>query len=291
MKEKYVGRPKSGINNFKFVYSLLYSIILASGLVGNIFVIDRKINIKTFSIAIAPFLAALLKFIFEGQPIFENFTIKEFTYLIIAAAIILSFNKLKLIIKFFKEYFKFKLAVIVYLFLEILIVITLFSIPNIYSYFLGISFFVSGLQRIVIQKTRALFFAQISEFMDFIKIYGYIRVAFFALGILGLLLGIEKIIGLNSPLCFVIFIFGILFSANLYPYYTKHGDIEKTIIILRKVAENKSIKVNKLISLVDASDAFIKQQLNRLVLTKYISIENKHVKLKDEYQKIYDSKW
>ena len=51
MEEKYVGGPKLGINNFKFVYSLLYSIILASGLVGNIFVIDRKINIKTFSIA------------------------------------------------------------------------------------------------------------------------------------------------------------------------------------------------------------------------------------------------
>lgn len=260
--------------------------------IGNIFVVDRKINREIIlSAFIVTFLTALLKFIFERQPIYRNITISEIiTYPLFIATIFLISGKFKIVKKFFIE--NFKLLVIIYLIPLILIIIPfIFIRPIEYAFFLILLFFISGFQRIVIQKTKALFFAEIPEFMDFIQVYGYIRASFFGFTILWF----STIIDLNSEMFWIIFFSMILiiqieFLANLYPYCRKHTDIERTILILRKIGENKNIKINELVSLINVSDNLLKKQLNRLILANYISIENGHIKLKDEYQKIYDGK-
>lgn len=260
--------------------------------IGNIFVVDRKINREIIlSALIGTFLIALLKFIFEKQPISGNISISEIiTYPLFIATIFLISSKFKIIKKFFIG--NFKLLVIIYLIPLILIIIPfIFIRPIEYFYLLTLLFFISGFQRIVIQKTKALFFAEIPEFMDFIQVYGYIRASFFGFGILWF----STIIVLKSEIVWIIFfsmvlIIQIQFLANLYPYCRKHTDIETTILILRKIAEYKNIKINELVSLINVSDNLIKKQLNRLILANYISLENGHIKLKDEYQKIYDGK-
>lgn len=259
-------------------------------IIGNVFVVDRKINKEIFLNAfIITILTALLKFIFEKQPAFGNFTISEIiTYPLFIATILLITDKSKIIKKIFTE--NFKKRDIIYLIPLILIIIPFISIrPTEFACFLILLFFISGFQRIVIQKTKALFFAEISEFMDFIQVYGYIRASFFGFTILWF----STIIDLNSEMLWIVFFFMILiiqieFLVNLYPYCKKHTDIERTILILRKIAENKNIKINKLVPLINVSDNLIKKQLKRLILANYISIKNGHIKLKDEYQKIYD---
>ena len=260
--------------------------------IGNVFVVDRKINKEIFLRALlVTFLTALLKFIFEKPAVFGNFTISEIiTYPLFIATILLISDKFKIIKKFFMG--NFKKLVIIYL-IPLILIITPFILirPIEFAYLLILLFFISGFQRIVIQKTKALFFAEIPEFMDFIQVYGYIRASFFGFTILWF----STIIDLNSELLWIIFFFTILiiqieFLVNLYPYCRKHKDIEKTILILRKIAENKNIKINELVSLSNVSDNLTKKQLKRLILANYISIKNGHIKLKDEYQKIYDGK-
>lgn len=204
-------------------------------LIGNIFFVDRNINVKTILIAVAAtLLTGLLNFIFENETVFENFTIQNFTFPLIVTAIVSFVVKYKLIQKFVGMYFKLSFDSIKALIFYLLIFVVILSTgPTIYAYFLAILFFLSGILRFIIQKTRALFFAEMSEFMDFIKIYGYVRVAFYSL----IILIIYKTIAL-SPNIFLILllIFEIEMISNLYPYCTKHEDIEKTILILRKIA-------------------------------------------------------
>ena len=260
--------------------------------IGNIFLVKKNIDINIVLISVAVTLVtALLNFIFENETIFKNFTLQKFMYTLVAIAIVEFAVKGKLVGKFLKEYFKLTLF-IKHLTFYFLISIALMSTGHTtYAAFLAILFVVSGLQRFIIQKTRALFSAEISEFMEFIKLYGYVRAAFFCLSIVLL----WKIIVLNLPIFRIFFycivlIFEIVLFANLYPYCKKHKDIEETILIIREIAENKNIKINRLTSISSASDDFTKQQLNKLVIANYISIENKHVKLREEYQKIYDGK-
>jgi hypothetical protein len=266
--------------------------MIETRMIGNIFAVDRKINFKTILIPIITILLmALSKFIFDNQNISANITLQDLMYLPIISTILYTFFKYNLIGKLFKEYFNFKFEVIILILFYTLISIYIVTLPDpkIYLFFSVILFCFSGFQRIVIQKTKALFFTDIYEFMDFIQIYGYTRAAFFSIPIIYFV----NILVYNSPLVgliyyLIIFVFIFLFVANLYPYCNKHKDIKKTILIIRKIAENKNIKINNLNSLVDSSDVFIQKQLNRLALVGYISIENGRVKLKDEYQKIYE---
>ena len=260
--------------------------------IGNIFLVKRNIdrNIILRSVA-ATLLTGVLYFILENGTIF-TITLQEFAYPLVATAIVVFVAEFKLVRKFLKEYFKLTLF-IKYLTFYFLISIALMSTGHTtYAAFLAILFVVSGLQRVIIQKTRALFSAEISEFMEFIKLYGCVRAAFFCLSIVLLF----EMIGPNLPMFWIFFclpiilLFEIELFANLYPYCKKHKDIEETILIIRKIAQNKNIKINRLTSLSGASDNFTKQQLNKLVIANYITIENKHVKLKEEYQKIYDGK-
>lgn len=258
-------------------------------LIGNIFFVDRNINVKTILIAVAvTLLTGLLNFIFENETVFKNFTIQEFTFPLIATAIVLFVVKYKLIQKFIGIYFKLSLysieALIIYL---LIFVAILYTGPTIYAYFLAILFFISGILRFIIQKTRALFFAEMSEFMDFIQIYGYVRVAFYSL----VILIIYKTIALDLSIFLVIvLIFEIELITNLYPYCKKHEDIEKTILILRKIADNKNINVDELISSIDASNNFTKQQLDKLIKANYILKNGDYIKLNEKYQEIYEGK-
>ncbi len=264
-----------------------------SNLVGNVFVVDRKINLKVVLLAIfSTFLIAFFKWILENEVIFQNFSLQEFTYSLMAATFILLIIKFNLIKEFFKEYFKFKFRVLIYLLFEILIVASLsFKYHNAYTYFLSFLFLFSGMQRIIIQKTKALFDSDMSKYMEFMKVYGYVRTAFFSLTILGL----SKMITINLPvywllLLVVVLFMETLFLANLYPYCTKQKDIENTILILREIAVNKRIKQNQLIHSLNFSERFVAKQLLRLRQVNYIIFENKHIMLMKQYKTICEEK-
>ena len=167
---------------------------------------------------------------------------------------------------------------------------------TIHGYILSALFITSGFQRIIIQNTNALFFAEISEFMDFIQIYGCVRASYFAL----MIILISKITGIFIPhvfvfnsiilwvaLFFIIFLFEIQFISNLYPYFVKHKDIENTILIIREIAKNKHIKTNKISLRIGVPDEFVNKQLHELVDAKYTSVKNKRAELGNDYKIIY----
>lgn len=268
--------------------------------IGNIFVVERQLDVKTIlETIVAAFFAATFFLIWNNESILTNFSVKWLVTAFVSPAAYLVCLKRKSIKSFFWEYFPrisiqtFIYHVIIYFTITILFIL----LDNtIHGYILSALFIISGFQRVIIQNTKALFFAEISEFMDFIQTYGYVRASYFAL--LMLLICIKmgvfmpyvfdfNIIILWIALFSVIFILEMQFMSNLYPYCKKHKDIENTILIIRKIAKNKHIKINKISSCVDASDDFINKQLRELVDANYISIENKRAKLKDEYKKTY----
>ncbi len=262
--------------------------------VGNIFLVDSKINSKVVGLAIAgTFLTALLKFVLEGQPVSNNFTLEDIlAYPLIVAALLLFIIRIKLITKFSRDYIKFRLAFIFHLVFQMAILLFFLRIPSLYSYFAGLLFFISGVQRVIIQKTNALFFAEMSDFLSFIQLYGYVRAAFF--GVVALVFA--KIVSLSIPSVWflfflLIFIFELIFLSNLYPYCIKHKDIERTIAVLRTIANKPVVKIGELSSLANLSDETISKCVHRLSLGNFVDIQDNYVTLSKEGKKIYRNEW
>ena len=217
-------------------------------LIGNIFVVDSKLNVNSILWTTAStIVTAILLFIYEGEPISMNISLKLFIYIFVGNAVILVLKKRKVFKNFFALYvFKSSSQILIpYIIAEFLIFISLIfvgrSIGLTDIYLVAILFLISGFQRIIIQKTKALFFADISEYMDFIQVYGHVRASYFALAIFLTLETIRTLaphmfvfdsIVFKMALLAIIFLFEIQFISNLYPYCEKHKDIENTILII-----------------------------------------------------------
>lgn len=284
-----------------------------SRIIGNIFLVDRKIILKVIALSAAVtfvgyFVTAILRNqsivkIFDIQTIVQEIIISNLVGMFIAGGITYKLIKNYSLIKEFKKYFKLKAATFVPLFGEILIlmgfisyVILMISAGSlkyaVYILFFAIFFFGSGIQRIIIQKSNALFQAPYPDFMKFIGMYGYVRATYYALAIIFFFQIIYILPSVQIVFFTGLLVLEILFMANLYPYWTEHEDIKKTIEILRTVAKNKNIKINAITSLINMPNKFVEQQLERLEkVGNYIIIEKNHVRLTDEYQKIYKGEW
>lgn len=269
-------------------------------LIGNIFVVDTELDqAKISATIIVTIITLILLFIYENEPIKINGLINSLIYPFVATVILLVGRKYELIKKFFSTYFtKSSLKISNGKIIMYLAILLIFLFQATYINIVVVALFIiSGFMRIIIQNTKALFFADISEFMDFIKIYGYIRASFFALAILWLLKKIMILISytfvLNSvffwtTLLFIIFLFEVQFISNLYPYCEKHKDIENTILIIREIAKNKHIKINKISSCIGVPNNFVNKQLLELVDAKYIvKRKKKSAELEEYYKKIY----
>ena len=239
---------------------------------------------------------AVLKFFLEKQAIIQNLNPKTTLYSIAGLACLSIFLKSKIIFKYFREYFEFNAITIIPAMVEIMLVIPIFFYDDVYAIISGIAFFISGFQRIVIQKSKALFKAELSEFSNFMQAYAYTR----AMTYLVLLIALFNFIKLDifnqtepfealTLLAFFLITSGISIRLlmNLYPYWKKHIYVRRTVELIRLIAENEGIKKNQVFGKIKgASHEFLDKQTKQLITDKFFEEKNKRLYLSSDYKYI-----
>ena len=256
-------------------------------LVGNIFLLDKHINIKTILISlIPPFIIVIFKLLLEKELVISDFTIKELMYSLLAISMLYIIYNIKLIYLFFKEYFIFNILLSIGTIFEVLIFISILRISNfdLYSWIIGTFWLFSGLLRVLIQFSKAIFIADIQQYMKIISLFAYSRASYFAIIIINIFvtLNIKSSI-INIFFLILLVLIDIWFIANLYPYMIKHENVKNVIELIRIIKEQKRIKINQLKNLTYFSESYFNKIIERFSSVNYIKIENKRVELGNVY--------
>lgn len=260
-----------------------------ASLIGNVFAVKKHLGWK---VIITGILIALITSLIEFFLLNKTPTIKDPITSVASGAIALGvvyiIIKFRTIKTFFVEYVgftKMSLRALVYALFEIILAFIVLTIAPkaLYSWFVVIFWLFSGLQRVIIQKTKALFYSDMNKFMNFIQVYGYVRTGVFAITILLIL----KTLSLKLPLHWILslvfaFLINLWYISNLWPYFNKHEEIEDMIGIIRCVAENKSIKKKHLPQVPGLED-----KIQRLANVNYLRVFGNRVELQKDYLAIY----
>lgn len=261
-------------------------------LVGNLFLLDKQIKVKNILIPILITLfVAFSKFILEQRPIIENFSIKEFMYMLLGISLFSILIKSKLILTFFKKYFSFNWVLFTGIFFEITLFMTVIytSKGSLYGWILGFFWLFSGILSAVIQFSKAIFLANIEDYLEIIQIFAYSRGAYFAITII-LISNLFQIPNKALPwLIYIVLIFVLMvwFILNLYPYMVKNQNVKNVIELIRCVKNRKRIKINQLKNLTNFSDSYFNKIISRLVQAKFLEIKSGKVELGKVYKYIY----
>lgn len=256
--------------------------------IGNIFMLDKQINVKTVAISILlTFFVAFFKFILEQQFIFS---IKDIMYPLLALSLFYILIKSKIILHFIKEYFSFNLVYLSGTVFEIIIFITIVYVSkySLYGWILGIFWIFSGILLVTILCTKAIFNAEINYYMDIIQIFAYSRLAYFLI----VLILISNLLSINEQsylITFYILMFIIIlwFTANLNPYIVKNQNVKNVIELIRFVQVHKKIKIGQLKNFTNLSESDFHKSLSKLSRARYLKIQNKKVELGKAYRYIY----
>ena len=249
-------------------------------IIGNLFCLDKHLNLKViFTSIVLTCLTFFLPYFFEGKSFGTLDIIKSFLYIFLGLTIIYLITNYKLISSFFKDYFKFNGITFVLGLMEIILSISIISVYNksLLGWILALFWLFSGSLRIIIQSTPALFYSEINKFMKLIQIFAFTRISYFS--ILALLI-LTNLSNIPFYLLTILLILNIILISNLNSYAIKHSSVRESILILRKIGEERTIKVSKLDS-SNLSKSYLDQLLKRWDNFNLVELRNNRVELSE----------
>jgi hypothetical protein len=260
--------------------------------IGNIFRVKSKIPaIVMITPVLLAFITTLLKLFLANQPLINEFSLENIIWPFIAYSIFIIFKKRESL-KGIITYFRPNLISIIFITVEIVLSAIWWFIfkETAFKYVVVILWLISGFLRILIQKTPALFYYDITKLLHINEIYGFTRASTYFLVTLYFLSAAQSYFN-NFYFSLIIFIPFItiyfFYISNLYPYMVKHIDVRRSIEILRYIGDNNPSR-NALLNGIHISEQNLDESLRRLQISNYIEKIRKY-KLKKEYVKIRDS--
>ncbi|TQD26308.1 hypothetical protein [Methanolobus vulcani] len=277
--------------------------------VGNIFDLKPKImHCHIIIIIITITVPIILEYALEIKSV-DDFDFSSILISIAIPVITLGIKPLitdyKVIIKLFKHYFKLDFKLFLYILLETYLTYRIFnSFSRFPSYaIIGSSLWlISGAFRILFQKSTALFCAQPKDLAQLIMLFGYFRMAYFALGYILIINKLDfisnmyylisnissfSLLDLLYMSVLIMLIYATTrFIITLYPYFTNDPEVQTSIEILQYVStKKKGTSIQNIESNFNLlSKEMIEQYLNNLISSKYIYKYKTKYKLTSEYE-------
>jgi len=261
--------------------------------VGNVFLVEKNIDINIVMFyVISVLVTALLGYMFDIS-ILSSITVENLLLPFAGIAVTLLIIKHSLIKKIFVSYILKWKPITVKLFISEIVLFIIFAYShNTISLVLGLLFLISGVLRIVIQATKAIFNSKMSEFMEIVRIYGYVRASVFLLTVIFTFHFLtQQLPILWTPLFIISIILNAELLANMYPYANKDASIQDSVRILRHIGQNRHvINTKELASKLSLREDVVKKRIKGLTKGNYVTVENGGIRLTRVYKDIRGGK-
>lgn len=260
--------------------------LLNIDLIGNIFYLDKHIKWKEISKSI--FLTLLIGFfayILEGK----SFDLKDSLYIFLGLSLLYLGYNYKILWSLFKEYYQFHIATVFFSLMEIVLALSLIFVYNktVIGYIFAVLWLFSGMLRVLICATPALFYSDINDLLKTIQIFAYSRASYFAVMLLIILSYFSKVSTLGYILFLTIFFFlNLWLISNLNPYMIKHPSVKNSIELIRLIDSEGRIKINRLKERNNFSNAELERILKRWNNYNLIEIASNRVELSKYLQEV-----
>ena len=256
-------------------------------LVGNIFYLDKHVKWNEISKAI--FLTIFMGFfayIFEGK----TFNINDLLYIILGSSLVYLVYNYKILWKLFDKYYTFRFITILFSFVEIILALSFIIFYNkmVITYIFAFLWLFSGILRILIQATPALFYSDINELLKVIQIFAYSRASYFSIALLIILSYLQKVSTFNYILLYLIifFILNLWLISNLNPYMIKHSSVRNSIELIRLVNSEGRIKIAKLKEKSNFSNLELDRIIKRWDNYNFIELNGNRVELSNYLKEV-----
>lgn len=252
-------------------------------LVGNFLNLKKSVRWTDWFIALAvAILVPLAEYVIDFSVIGIQINFSSIFYTAIVLWIIYVFRNIKMLYFFFRKCFSLrnsKLGIMV-LFNIIVVIVSVVIFRDFSEFYFGVLFlmifwFFSGILQSMLVHTDALYSQEIKEYLEISKIYSSLRLSAYFVLIIGLQIYIINYFDWGSLFSMIIPLISIpIFLLNLTPYYYKDNSLKNTVLMLRFIKNNKAVKKNVIINHFEIDEAFVDDQLIRLIQINILQ-ENK----------------
>jgi hypothetical protein len=254
--------------------------------IGNIFYLDKHLSYKTIAESILlTFLMGFFAYIFKGT----IFDVSDFLYIFLALSVLYLVYNYKILLDLFKKYYNLGLLSFFSSVMEIILALSFIFVygKSTIGYIFAILWLFSGMTRVLIQATPALFYSDAKELSKVIQIFAYSRASYFSIILLLILNSLPQSTSLVYLSYLTIFLFiNILMISNLNPYMTKHKSVGEAIKLIREIKQADTIKLNKLKEKTSLSEDYFNRLIKRWDNYNLVSIFGNRVELSNQLKLI-----
>ncbi len=253
-------------------------------IIGNIFYLDKHLRWSEISKAIIlTLIMGFFAYLFEGK----IFDLKDSLYVFLGLSLVYLGYNYKALWDLLNKYYKFNIITLLSSLMEIILAMSFIIVysGSAIGYIFAFLWLSSGMLRVLIQATPALFYSDINELLKAIQIFAYSRAAYFSIILLMILDSLPSVSTFEYSIFLTIsFLLILWLIANLNPYMIKHSSVKNSVELIRLVNSEGRIKLNRLKEKSNFSDAELGRIIKRWDNYNLIELNGNRVELSNYLQ-------